>query len=78
MWLPVSRLLNVLLQLHVLLHVIRVLLLQDLALSFQISQVLQLLLVGVDGGHVFGHFVRSLSENVQLIFQLQGMVRKFL
>ena len=46
---PVSCLLHVLLQLHVDLHVVRVLLLEHLDLPPQVSQVLQLLLVRLDG-----------------------------
>ena len=46
---PVAGLLHVLLQLHVDLHVVRVLLLEHLDLPPQVSQVLQLLLVRLDG-----------------------------
>ena len=61
LWLPVACLLYIFFQLHVLLHVIRVLLLQNLDLSFQVTQIFQFLLVRVNRSLIFGHFVRSLS-----------------
>lgn len=55
---PIAGLLDVLLEIHVSLHELGVLFLQDLKLAFQITHVLELLLVGLDGHLILVDFVR--------------------
>ena len=82
---PVARLLDVLLQLHVDLHVVRVLLLEHLDLPPQVSQVLQLLLVRLDGRLVLANLGRvgerlrccdRLRESDSLLAYLVGRLAK--